>query len=87
MTLCTIAALVLGLWPLPCKIGGSKPANLVACVCLHVLDMFSLNYIEYADPYLNTDAGTMSPFEHGEVFVLDDGGEVLIVTGHKVKFC
>jgi CTP synthase len=30
----------------------------------------------HADPYLNTDAGTMSPFEHGEVFVLDDGGEV-----------
>lgn len=30
-----------------------------------------------ADPYLNTDAGTMSPFEHGEVFVLDDGGEVM----------
>lgn len=29
-----------------------------------------------ADPYLNADAGTMSPFEHGEVFVLDDGGEV-----------
>ncbi|KAH7544841.1 hypothetical protein FEM48_Zijuj01G0028900 [Ziziphus jujuba var. spinosa] len=29
------------------------------------------------DPYLNTDAGTMSPFEHGEVFVLDDGGEVV----------
>ncbi|KAI8027157.1 CTP synthase [Camellia lanceoleosa] len=27
------------------------------------------------DPYLNTDAGTMSPFEHGQVFVLDDGGE------------
>ena len=30
----------------------------------------------HVDPYLNTDAGTMSPFEHGEVFVLDDGGEV-----------
>lgn len=28
------------------------------------------------DPYLNIDAGTMSPFEHGEVFILDDGGEV-----------
>ena len=27
------------------------------------------------DPYLNIDAGTMSPFEHGEVYVLDDGGE------------
>ncbi len=33
-----------------------------------------------ADPYLNTDAGTMSPFEHGEVFVLDDGGEVNLPT-------
>uniref|UniRef100_A0A6N2MGY2 CTP synthase n=1 Tax=Salix viminalis TaxID=40686 RepID=A0A6N2MGY2_SALVM len=30
------------------------------------------------DPYLNTDAGTMSPFEHGEVYVLDDGGEAVI---------
>jgi CTP synthase len=28
------------------------------------------------DPYLNIDAGTFSPNEHGEVFVLDDGGEV-----------
>jgi len=28
------------------------------------------------DPYLNIDAGTMGPYEHGEVFVLDDGGEV-----------
>ena len=34
----------------------------------------------FADPYLNTDAGTMSPFEHGEVFVLDDGGEVRILS-------
>lgn len=33
-------------------------------------------FARIADPYLNTDAGTMSPFEHGEVFVLDDGGEV-----------
>ena len=37
-----------------------------------------------ADPYLNTDAGTMSPFEHGEVFVLDDGGEVRFITLHIV---
>ena len=28
------------------------------------------------DPYLNIDAGTMNPFEHGEVYVLNDGGEV-----------
>jgi CTP synthase (UTP-ammonia lyase) len=33
------------------------------------------------DPYLNVDAGTMSPFEHGEVFVLDDGGETDLVRG------
>ena len=32
------------------------------------------------DPYLNCDAGTMSPFEHGEVYVLDDGGEVAITS-------
>lgn len=31
------------------------------------------------DPYLNTDAGTMSPIEHGEVYVLNDGGEVSLV--------
>ena len=34
------------------------------------------------DPYLNSDAGTMSPFEHGEVFVLDDGGEVDLDLGN-----
>ena len=37
---------------------------------------FYLSIYWVTDPYLNTDAGTMSPFEHGEVFVLDDGGEV-----------
>jgi CTP synthase len=34
------------------------------------------------DPYLNVDAGTMSPYEHGEVFVLDDGGEVDLDLGN-----
>jgi len=34
------------------------------------------------DPYLNSDAGTMSPFEHGEVFVLDDGGETDLDLGN-----
>ena len=38
------------------------------------------------DPYLNTDAGTMSPFEHGEVFVLDDGGEVDLDPGNYERF-
>ena len=39
----------------------------------------------HADPYLNTDAGTMSPIEHGEVYVLDDGGEVTAPTHRRLS--
>ena len=38
------------------------------------------------DPYLNVDAGTMSPFEHGETFVLDDGGETDLDLGNYERF-
>jgi CTP synthase len=38
------------------------------------------------DPYLNVDAGTMNPFEHGEVFVLDDGGELDLDLGNYERF-
>jgi len=38
------------------------------------------------DPYLNCDAGTMNPFEHGEVFVLEDGGEVDLDLGNYERF-
>lgn len=38
------------------------------------------------DPYLNIDAGTMSPFEHGEVFVLNDGGEADLDLGNYERF-
>ncbi|CAG9467085.1 unnamed protein product [Pedinophyceae sp. YPF-701] len=38
------------------------------------------------DPYINADAGTMSPFEHGEVFVLDDGGEADLDLGNYERF-
>merc|ERR1719146_600323 len=38
------------------------------------------------DPYLNIDAGTMSPFEHGEVYVLDDGGECDLDLGNYERF-
>jgi CTP synthase len=38
------------------------------------------------DPYLNVDAGTMSPFEHGEVFVLKDGGEGDLDLGNYERF-
>jgi len=38
------------------------------------------------DPYLNIDAGTMSPYEHGEVYVLDDGGEADLDLGNYERF-
>merc|ERR1719156_426158 len=38
------------------------------------------------DPYLNVDAGTMSPFEHGEVYVLEDGGEADLDLGNYERF-
>ena len=38
------------------------------------------------DPYINVDPGTMNPFEHGEVFVLDDGAETDLDLGHYERF-
>src|SRR5690349_2734787 len=38
------------------------------------------------DPYINVDAGTMSPFQHGEVFVTDDGAETDLDLGHYERF-
>src|SRR5688572_196491 len=38
------------------------------------------------DPYLNVDPGTMSPYQHGEVFVLDDGSETDLDLGHYERF-
>lgn len=42
--------------------------------------------IQKIDPYLNVDAGTMSPFQHGEVFVTMDGGETDLDLGHYERF-
>ncbi len=74
----------LGELPLPLTVDGSlvhpRPHHMYthsrflnrgSCTCCWLTGL-----VVYTDPYLNTDAGTMSPFEHGEVFVLDDGGEV-----------
>src|SRR5215212_11284630 len=38
------------------------------------------------DPYLNVDPGTMSPFQHGEVFVTEDGAETDLDLGHYERF-
>ena len=38
------------------------------------------------DPYINVDPGTMNPFEHGEVYVTDDGAETDLDLGHYQRF-
>ncbi|CAN5765178.1 CTP synthase [soil metagenome] len=42
--------------------------------------------IQKLDPYINVDPGTMNPFEHGEVFVTEDGGETDLDLGHYERF-
>ncbi|MBT4003649.1 MAG: CTP synthase, partial [Chloroflexi bacterium] len=42
--------------------------------------------VQKLDPYINVDPGTMSPYQHGEVFVLDDGSETDLDLGHYERF-
>jgi CTP synthase len=42
--------------------------------------------LQKLDPYINVDPGTMNPFEHGEVFVTDDGGETDLDLGHYERY-
>ena len=42
--------------------------------------------IQKLDPYINVDAGTMNPYQHGEVFVTDDGAETDLDLGHYERF-
>jgi len=42
--------------------------------------------MQKCDPYINVDPGTMSPYQHGEVFVTDDGGEADLDLGHYERF-
>src|SRR3989344_5104668 len=43
-------------------------------------------FVQKLDPYLNIDPGTMSPFQHGEVYVTDDGAETDLDLGHYERF-
>ena len=43
-------------------------------------------FMQKCDPYLNYDPGTMSPFQHGEVFVTEDGAEADLDLGHYERF-
>src|SRR5205085_608102 len=42
--------------------------------------------VQKLDPYINVDAGTMNPYQHGEVFVTDDGAETDLDLGHYERF-
>lgn len=43
--------------------------------------------LQKLDPYINVDAGSMNPYQHGEVFVTDDGAETDLDLGHYERFC
>ncbi len=60
-------------------IASASIANLLECRGLKVT-------LQKLDPYLNVDPGTMSPFQHGEVFVTDDGAETDLDLGHYERF-
>ena len=60
-------------------IASASIANLLECRGLKVT-------LQKLDPYLNIDPGTMSPFQHGEVFVTDDGAETDLDLGHYERF-
>ncbi len=53
--------------------------------CLLEARGFRINFLKL-DPYINVDPGTMSPFQHGEVFVTDDGAETDLDLGHYERF-
>jgi len=61
--------------------------GIVASSLGYLLKSLNLNItIQKLDPYLNIDPGTMNPFQHGEVFVLDDGSETDLDLGHYERF-
>ena len=61
--------------------------GIVASSIGYLLKSLGLNVtIQKLDPYLNVDPGTMNPYQHGEVFVLDDGSETDLDLGHYERF-
>ena len=61
---------------------GISAASLAALLESRKLDVTMIKL----DPYINVDPGTMSPFQHGEVFVTDDGAETDLDLGHYERF-
>src|ERR1700694_3619252 len=66
-----------------CSLGKGLAAASIGCL-LEARGL-RVNLMKF-DPYLNVDPGTMSPFQHGEVFVTDDGAETDLDLGHYERF-
>ena len=61
--------------------------GIVAASCGALLETRGLKVtLMKCDPYINVDPGTMNPFQHGEVFVTDDGAETDLDIGHYERF-
>jgi len=68
-------------------VASSVGKGVTAAAMGRILKSRSINVsIQKLDPYLNVDPGTMSPYQHGEVFVLDDGAETDLDLGHYERF-
>ncbi len=68
-------------------VASSLGKGLTASSLGHLLRARGLSVtMQKLDPYLNVDPGTMNPFQHGEVFVTDDGAETDLDLGHYERF-
>ncbi len=68
-------------------VASSLGKGLTASSLGHLLRARGLSVtMQKLDPYLNVDPGTMNPFQHGEVFVTDDGAETDLDVGHYERF-
>ena len=68
-------------------VASSLGKGLTASSLGHLLTARGLRVtMQKLDPYLNVDPGTMNPFQHGEVFVTDDGAETDLDVGHYERF-
>src|SRR3990167_9014367 len=67
--------------------GSSLGKGLTSASIGMLLEQRGLNVrMQKLDPYINVDPGTMSPYQHGEVYVLDDGSETDLDLGHYERF-
>ena len=68
-------------------VASSLGKGLTASSLGHLLKARGLRVVmQKLDPYLNVDPGTMNPFQHGEVFVTEDGAETDLDIGHYERF-